>query len=77
MSAEPLITSCLFWETKTILGTELVSYLPPKNNLPYSNKLSMDTPTCQESKDLRPPGRNPLSFGSPSRLYISGVGFGG
>jgi hypothetical protein len=25
----------------------------------------MDTPTCQESKDLRPPGRNPLSWGSP------------
>ncbi len=26
----------------------------------------MDTPTCQESKDLRPPGRNPLSWGGPS-----------
>ncbi len=41
------------------------------------SKLSMDTPTCQESKDLRPPGRNPLSFGSPSRLYIAGVRCGG
>ena len=34
----------------------------------------MDTPTCQESKDLRPPEAKPLVLGSPPRLHISGVG---
>ena len=30
----------------------------------------MDTPTCQESKDLRPPGRNPLSGGPLPSSYL-------
>ena len=40
-----------------------VSYFTPKKRLYKKRKLSIDTPTCQESKDLRPPGETPCLGG--------------